>query len=254
MDKLITCVCVIIIILLLDMIFDVSSSITTEYFDSTPPFFNLAKSIRSKVDGILINIQIDDVEKKNTDPKSTIINIKIPIDNDGHYLDYDKNGSEISFTSENDSKWILNKITTVEELNTITQQNTNAGYSTDKVDLNNPFYMITHKEHNDKALQYSNGNLLCVSVGNYDSQKWDISDETIPKKQLVLKNIYETPIGQMARSSSADNENRIKLNLNFNNEKLKQLFNDNNTSETPQQCDTYLPKSAVKSLCPGCEY
>ena len=150
----------------------------------------------------------------------------------------------------------MHKINGADNLNSLTAGNSNPGYSSDKVDFSSPFYMVTSLKYPTKALQYSNGNLMCVSVGNYDSQKWDISNEIIPKKQLILKNIYETPIGQLAKSTGSQDENRIKLNLNFNNDKLKQLFNDNNTSDDsgPQQCDTYLPKSAVKSLCPGCEY
>tara|TARA_B110001469_G_C9578219_1_gene286759 strand:- start:405 stop:1163 length:759 start_codon:yes stop_codon:yes gene_type:complete len=252
MDKLITCVCIIIIVLLLDMIFGITSIMPNEHFNvNNDMILKSVKSLRSKVDGMLINIDIDDDARNKYLPDDTEINIKIPVDNNENYLDYD--GIEISFTSDNKSKWILHKIKDAQMLNKITNGNSNAGYSADKVDKY-PFFMVTSIDHKNKVLQYSNGNLLCVSVGNYDSQKWDISDERIPTSQLILKNIYDTPIGQMAKSSSSDNENKIKLNLNFNNEKLKQLFNDTSSNDTPQNCDTYLPKSAVKSLCPGCEY
>jgi hypothetical protein len=248
MNEIILVVSIIIIIILLDMIFNISSRIT-ENFDGLPLSFLTVQSIRSKIDGKILKIEPNLQDQKNTGENVQSITVRIPVDNDGHYLDY--NGNEIVFSSKNNYNWKLHKIDTADQYKNVIS-NSGSGYQVDKVDY--PFYMLTLLNNDKIALQYSNGNLMCLSVGNYDSQKWDISTENIPTKQLVLKNIYDTPIGPLSKSSHSDDDNRIKLNLNFNNEKLKQLFNHDETNDTPQKCDTYLPKSAVKSLCPGCDY
>jgi len=247
MNEIILIVSIIIIIILLDMIFNISSRIN-ENFSGLPLSLLTVQSIRSKIDGKILKIE-PNLEDQNAGGENIqSITVRIPVDNDGHYLDY--NGHEIVFSSKNNYNWKLHKIDTSDQYKNVIS-NSGSGYQVDKVDY--PFYILTLVNNDKIALQYSSGNLMCLSVGNYDSQKWDISTENIPTKQLVLKNIYDTPIGPLSKSSHSD-DNRIKLNLNFNNEKLKQLFNHDEQNDTPQKCDTYLPKSAVKSLCPGCDY
>ena len=116
MNKLITAVCIVIIILLLDIIFNISSRIRNEHFYSNPDFLYSANSIRSKIDGMLINIEISNSAKNNYKADDTKIDISIPIDKDGHYLDYDKDSSEISFSSNSAPNWTLHKINNAENL------------------------------------------------------------------------------------------------------------------------------------------
>ena len=53
-----------------------------------------------------------------------------------------------------------------------------------------------------------------------------------------------------------DDNEKIKIHFNLNDE-LKKLFgNMNNSSDSnnsDQKCPTYLPKHSIKSLCKGCD-
>jgi len=193
MNKLLIVVCVIIIIILLDLIFNISKRENFQDVD-----INKAKSIVSKMDGTIVNFNA--IEKIND--KTTKINI--PIDNNGKYLDLD---NELNFSNNNDGNWSIHNISNNTDLNLLLKGN-NKGY--DIKITKYPFYMVTYKD-TSKALQYTNGKLLVSNIGNYDSQKWDLSDEHIPHMQVVLKNVYDTPIGLMPKSTQVEDPNRIKL-------------------------------------------
>ena len=53
------------------------------------------------------------------------------------------------------------------------------------VGLGNP----TPNSNNNRALQYDYGSLSCRPIGNYDSQKWDVSNEKLTSKSLVIHNL-----------------------------------------------------------------
>ena len=209
---------------------------------------NEVKSVVSKVDGAILNIET------NED-----LSINIPVDNKGQYLGLSDSGV-IGF-SENKYNWKLNFIENSNDLNILLDSLGRTGYGQKTSNVSEPYYIVTATNNIGMALQCSSNKILASPLGNYDSQKWDVSKVIIPRKQIILRDIYETPIGQLESSSVKAEKDRIKINLNINDDKLKQLLNlDNNDpnntemSDSNEKCDTYMPKSAIESLCPGCDY
>ena len=194
------------------------------------------------MDGFILNVEkhVDfDNNKK----------IHIKVDNNGSYLSHDKMG--LTF-GDNKHEWKLNLIENGNDVNNL------LGTQGVVVDtgIPYPFYMITSGEEK-YALKCINGKISLAETGNYNSQKWDVSSQKIMENQLVHRSIYETPIGPLKPSSVETDKDRIKVNLNINDDKLKEILNiDNNqfSEESSSKCDTYLPKAAIESLCPGCEY
>ena len=233
--------CVILVLIIIVLLYNITVMEKFENHD------NEIKSIVSKMDGLSLNIEKDpnfDVNK--------IINIQI--DDNGSYLGHDESGL-LNF-GDNKHKWKLNLVENGADVNNLLGT---SGF-VDNTGISYPFYIISS---GDMGLKCLNGKISVAKLGNYNSQKWDVSTKKILNSQLVLRDIYDTPIGPLTPSSVKTDENRIKVNLNINDEKLKKLLNieQNNLAQTngmehgsQEKCDTYLPKSAIESLCPGCEY
>ena len=230
--------CVILVLIIIVLLYSI---IVVEKFDAHQPAE--IKSIVSKMDGLSLN-----VEKDANFDQNSIINIMV--DDNGSYLGHDESGLLNFSDNEPKPQWKLNLIENGNDVNTLLKT---TGV-VDNTGISYPFYMITSGEH---ALKCINGRISLAKAGNYNSQKWDVSSHKIMKNQLVPKNIYDTPVGPLPPSSVETDKDRIKVNLNINDDKLKQILNIDNTThsnDVPSKCDTYLPKSAIESLCPGCEY
>ena len=233
--------CIILILIIIVLLYNIT---VVEKF--TEHQTNEVNSVVSKLDGLSLN-----VEKDANFDTTKIINILV--DDNGSYLGHDDMGL-LNFGDKKHS-WKLNLIQNGNDVNNLL----GTTGVVDNTGISYPFYMITSGEH---ALKCINGRISIAKAGNYNSQKWDVSAHRIMRNQLVPRNIYETPIGPLPPSSAETDKDRIKVNLNINDDKLKQLLNiennQNNLSgmgqESAAKCDTYLPKAAIESLCPGCDY
>lgn len=206
------------------------------------------KSIVSKIDGTKLNIEVDD------NSLSFPVDIAIKTNSTGKYLGIDNLG-----LSEGDNKflWKLYRIENSNSLNLLLGDR--SGFGQKLSNVNYPFYMVLGKEEDYKhlALHYNYGRVMPELKGNYDRQKWDLSPDVIPQNQLVIKNMYDSIVGPVSSGNRNADPDRIKINFNVNDEKLKNLLNmDTNVAESSSgsKCDTYIPKTALKSLCPGCDY
>ena len=214
------------------------------------------KSIVSKIDGTKLNIEINDNSLLQNDvPVPDLVDIKIKTDTSGKYLGIDNSGLT---NDDNEYLWELHKIDSQSKINTLLGNRNRNGFGQKVSNINYPFFMVLGKnEHNFFALQYNYGRVMVENIGNYDRQKWDLSEKAITENQLVIKNMYDTIIGPVSSGNRDADPNRIKINLNVNDDKIKQLLNiDTYTppSSGGSKCDTYIPKTALKSLCPGCDY
>jgi len=250
----------IIIIFLIDIITNKEKFVTRDGQSSTylggsanDISISNVKSIVSKIDGTKLNIEIIDIESYTGNEFPDSVDIKIKTDTSGKYLGIDNSGLT---NHDNEYLWELHKINSQSKINTLLGNRNRNGFGQSIV--NYPFFMVLGKnEHNFFALQYNYGRVMVENIGNYDRQKWDLSEKAISKYQLVIKNMYDTIIGPVSSGNRDADPNRIKINLNVNDDKIKQLLNiDTYTppSSGGSKCDTYIPKTALKSLCPGCDY
>jgi hypothetical protein len=132
--------------------------------------------------------------------------------------------------------------------------NSNLGQSSTMVDY--PFFMVLSSD-NDYALQYNNGRFSVSQKGNYDNQKWDVSDKIIPQKQLFVNDIYDAPLDKILYSQDSNPKDRVKINLNVNDKTLKNLLKFDSTDDSDKSnnsCDKFIPRSSVADACAGCKY
>ena len=61
---------------------------------------------------------------------------------------------------------------------------------------------------------------------------------------------------QIVKHDQFYNNDKIKVNFNFNDELKSKLFgieSSGSGSSSNEKCPTYLPNDSVKSLCRGCD-
>jgi hypothetical protein len=257
-NKVLCClICVVVIIILVITIVThkkenfltdldaVGSSYSEDNNYTTPDTIN---SIISKIDGTLLNVNVLSSDSNTNNNDKTI---EILTDNYGSRLCMDDTTNNLS-KCDVAKQWklkIINNSVVMNELN-----KSSLGQSSKMV--NYPFFMVLTPDGN-LALQYNNGRFSVAPVGNYDSQKWDVSDYEIPQKQLFVNDIYDGPLDKMHYSQDSDPKDRVKINLNVNQDRLKELLHiDTNTSNdegTRSKYDRYIPKKAVNNLCSACK-
>ena len=84
---------------------------------------------------------------------------------------------------------------------------------------------------------------------------WSVSTKPRHTKELRLVNTRNTHFGEVPYSDYDNDPNKIKIHLNIKDKNLDNSKTNDNAKAgavAQQQCDTYLPKDAVCSLCPGC--
>jgi hypothetical protein len=151
-------------------------------------------------------------------------------------------------------KWNLRYINNANVMNTLLKKSSR-GQSSTMVAY--PFFMVLLSSDEDYALQYNNGRFSVSQIGNYDTQKWDVSDKKIPKQQLFVNDIYDGPLDKIPYSQDSNPKERVKLNLNVNDETLKNLLKIDSTHDSDKSndaCDTFIPRSSVANTCTGCKY
>ena len=126
------------------------------------------------------------------------------------------------------------------------------------------------EKYTDWALAYEPGRLYLAPIGNYNNQKWDVSNISNPNKSILTHNVNNNSYGALNKNgNSAEGEvhdpNKIKINLNLTDELKKQIFGESvgktsngddqgSTSDFyKQKCDRYISGDAIESICPGCD-
>ena len=252
----------IILVILIDLIFNFSN-ILYENFQSEST--ELPKSIISKKDGRIINISfLKNDPNINDNTKERIIFLQSPLSNNKNIsLNNDGTLSETFVkTMDSTQQWKLIFINNNIKYNTYLGNSTN-GLKTDNTCVKYPFYIIVSRgKSNTWALQYDYGSLSCRPIGNYDSQKWDISSEPLKGKSIIIHNTLKNNSVNFRDNPDNNGEevdpNKINLNFNIKNDILKQLLGNDNISNgdsgsrESNSCGTHIPNSAIESLCPGC--
>ena len=219
------------------------------------------KSVVSKMTGKVLNIRF--FSEDNT---ASIINIPSPR-SDKHNLTVNNDGtlSEDNIISSKDTQqFVLKKINNISEYRTELSLNQNNGADISSTCTNYPFYIIKSNAVNKRSppwcLAYESGNLFVHPIGNYDNQKWEISNLVVSNKSFCTSDMDSTSLGDLRSIPDRDkdklyNKDRIKINFNLNDELKHKLFGLENEEENngSKQCSTYIPKKSINSLCKGCD-
>ena len=222
---------------------------------------NNIKSVISKMTGKVFNVSF-----YSDDPTNSIINLQSPrsekynltVNNDGTLSE------ENVISSKDTQQFILKKINNISEYRTELQTNQNNGGDISSTCTKYPFYIIKSNSNNKRSppwcLAYESGNLFVHPIGNYDNQKWEISNLIISNKSFCTSDMDSTSVGQFRDIPDRDKDklydkDKIKINFNLNNELKQKLFGIEGESQgsSSNQCPTYLPKKSIESLCKGCD-
>ena len=170
-----------------------------------------------------------------------------------------------ALTRSNDinQQWSL-KINNATDYNNELGDNQYKGYDITSKCVQYPFYIVKSNSISKKnpswCLQYDSGRLTCNPIGNYDSQKWDVSNINLSSKNIYTHNSVNTNLGSFRKESdNSDGDivdsDKVKINLNINDESMRQLLgfkisNDNNHNNNNQNSKfyTYVPKDSIKSM------
>ena len=257
MNKNIFClITIIVIILLIDLVFNISKPLfrVSEGFDNHTSM----KSLVNILDGTTVSIeQIDDTNK-----------YYIPIfDKEDRVLGLDKNNELVISDKIQENAWTLLKYNHDENNQDTFLKEAVGDIITDPAKLNVfiklDLYLLTNTDKT-YAIQYIRNSLVCtkinVAINMFiaGANLWNFVEKEGPTKELILRDIKQSYLGPVKYSGAIDDPNNINIKLNLEDERLKQLLNLNNSSaptnpaSNAEQCDTYLSRDAVKSLCPGC--
>ena len=273
-------VCLFIILaIFVDLIFNFSNVIVENYTNEVSSSYNATtfnpsessasnqsvvseiKSVVSKMTGKVFNVSFF-----SNDPTNSIINIPSPR-SDKHNLTVNNDGTlseENMISSKDTQQFILKRINNISDYRTELDTNQNNGADISSTCIKYPFYIIKSNSANKRSppwcLAYEAGNLFVHPIGNYDNQKWEISNIIISNKSFCTSDMDSTNVGDFRNIPDRDKDklyekDRIKINFNLNDELKHKLFGleANGESSGSNQCPTYLPKKSVESLCKGCD-
>lgn len=251
MNKNIFClITIIVIILLIDLVFNISKPLfrVSEGFDNDTSM----KSLVNILDGTTVSIE--KIGDTNT--------YYIPIfDEDDRVLGLDKNNELVISDKIPENAWTLKNFNEI-ELTSVIDDLITDGVIPNEADLKNEKYQLLTK--GDYAIQYTRNSLiatpLLIAVTNYfyNFNLWRLNENPGPKKELILRDIKQSYLGPVKYSAAVNDRDKINIKLNLEDEKIQKLLNLNgeststNSDSNAKQCDTWLSKDAVKSLCPGC--
>lgn len=245
----------IVIVILIDIMFNFSG-VMMENFESSNVSNDLPSSIISKMSGRVININFMTNDPNNETifiPSPTSHNKNIVINADGTLSE------EVIRSSDVNQQWVLKKITNVSEFNQLLGSNSNQGYNTTSSCITYPFHIIMSnapsKKNPNYCLAYEPGKLFARPIGNYDNQKWDVSQQKLNGKSICTHNVSSgnlrtNPDNEDGQSVDAD---KIKIKFNLSDELMGQMFGKNIQKSGSDKCDTYVPKNSIKSICKGCD-
>ena len=159
--------------------------------------------------------------------------------------------------------------------NIIPEANKNMGYNILEADY--PFYLIVSSFDKTRCLQYEAGSVLVTPIGNYNSQKWDISYQKVEnaiathKKDPLsgLSGNFRTDGDKFSSNEYNTDLDKIKLKLNLSSETLQGILGNsgikmrngknnaidlaNNEDCVDCDKDNWIPRSSIKSICSGCD-
>ena len=276
---------IIVLIIIIDLIFNITG-IVVEKFDATsstessstessgtnnnydPDTDDIDKSkinsVVSKFDGKMLNITF--LDRNNSSNKKVCIsspikeNANISVNSDGTLSE------ELKMTSNSFQQFTLVKINDADTYNELLSSAGNDHLGANESSVNEtkyPFFILRSVRMENRCLAYEPGNLFLMPLGNYNNQKWDVSENSNPfVNSLRTHEVDETSIGSLNRyGNGSQNElfdpNKIKINLNLTDELRNQLGlgpgNINGGNGSNQHCPTQIPKNALSSLCRGCD-
>ena len=274
----------VILVIFLDLIFNFSSIVVENFSSSVSSTYNASrsgsgsgsagneqstnntssiKSVISKMTGKVFNISF-----YSDDPTNSIINIQSPR-SEKHNLTVNNDGTlseENIISSKDTQQFLLKRINNITEYRNELETNQNNGGDIASTCTKYPFYIIKSNSNNKRSppwcLAYEAGSLFVHPIGNYDNQKWEISNLVVSNKSFCTSDMDSTSIGQLRNIPDRDKDklydkDKIKINFNLNNELKQKLFgieggNEGN-EDSSNQCPTYLPKKSIESLCKGCD-
>lgn len=218
------------------------------------------KSVVAKFEGKMIKISFvpNDPENKTVVLESPVTsNANISVNTEGTLSEKLKASSELS------QQFKLIKITNSQTYNDLLNDSNN-GASTTSTLTTYPFYILKSIKFGDNnwCLAYEPGKLYLSPIGNYNNQKWDVTNIEVKTKSVLTHTVSNTGVGAFNKNGDGidgelDDPNKIKINLNLTDELKKQLLgvdspSSGSDSNSPSTCGTSIPRSALSSLCRGC--
>lgn len=216
------------------------------------------KSLISKISGRVFNININPRDNR-------IITISSPSDPQKANISVNQDGTlsnEVKAREIQNQQFVLERITNAEQYRRVLGTNSNNGADVSSSCTRYPFYVVKSnaigKTNPPWCLGYETGNLFVHPVGNYDNQKWELSNVVVDTKSYCTNNMKNTSTGPMrhvpdSKHDEFYSDNKIKVNFNFNEELKSKLFGIEPSDSNDGKCPTYLPKNSIKSLCKGCD-
>ena len=230
------------------------------------------KSIVSKHDGRMFNISYiksDPEQKTIIIPSPVKENANISVNSDGTLSE------TLSMSSKSEQQFQLIEVNGVSEYQDLFPEYKNdRGARLDTAQY--PFWIVKSNKigFTNWCLAYEPGKLFLSPIGNYNNQKWDVSNLKNPKKSVLTHCVSDSSLGSFNNSAANDplnqevhDPNKIKINLNLTDELKKQLFpgvdfgKGSNIGDAgvsgftgSANCGTQIPGSALGSICPGCDH
>jgi hypothetical protein len=218
------------------------------------------KSLVSKLSGRVFNISINPRDNR-------IITIVSPSDPKKANVSVNQDGTlsnEGKAREMQNQQFVLERVTNGDQYRRLIGTNSNAGADVSSSCTRYPFYIVKSnaigKTNPPWCLGYETGNLFVHPIGNYDNQKWEVSNVVVDTMSYCTNNMDDTSTGQMrnvpdSKHDKFYNDDKIKVNFNFNDELKSKLFGIESTDSgnSGGKCPTYLPKNSIKSLCKGCD-
>jgi hypothetical protein len=265
---------IIVLIIIIDLIFNITGIVVEKFTNDTPnPNGDAStsdvdtskiKSIISKFDGKMVNVVfLDNTVNNNLVCISSPVaeNANISVNTDGTL------SQELKMTSNPSQQFKIIKIINSQEYSNQLEPNSLGANEFDD-NIKYPFYILKSVRMDGWCLAYEPGNLFLMPIGNYNNQKWDVSNIRNPSISIMTHEVQETSIGSLNKNGNGSSEelfdpNKIKININLTDEIKKQLgiTDESNTelnsasngSTYSQKCSNQIPRSALSSLCRGCD-
>jgi len=267
---------IVVCVIFIDLIFNFSGLVVEKFDGSTYNYTSSSqnnssddeeydntkiKSIVSKSDGKTINVsflQNDPTNKTVTVSSPVAKNANISINSDGTL------SQELKMGNSPAQQFKLIKVTSGQAYNELLGENS-LGANEFSADTKYPFYILRSVLIDSRCLTYETGNLFTSPIGNYNNQKWDVSELRNPTVSIVTHDVENTNVGPLNKNGSSSNgdiidPNKIKINLNLTDELKQQLMgvkpevltgNKSNNNQT--KCGTQIPRDSLVSLCRGCD-
>lgn len=262
---------IIVLIVIIDLIFNITGLVVENFSsvgdtgpnndsDTKDIETSKIKSIVSKFDGKMLNVvflQNDPTNKTLCISSPVAENANISVNSDGTL------SQELKMTSNPSQQFRILKITNSQDYSDHLGDNSFGANEFNDEATKYPFYILKSVRMEGWCLAYEPGNLFLMPIGNYNNQKWDVSNIKNPSVSVITHDVHDTSIGSLNKNGNGSDEelfdpNKIKINLNLTDEIKKQLgisdgsFSSGSNSNS-QNCSGQIPKNALTSLCRGCD-